>query len=80
MRVLTVLFPKFRTRQLRYAVFPSNAVTFFDAALSKYGPILNASKSRAFCFEPYAPGLLSFELDESRCDAEAEKQKREKNT
>lgn len=44
-------------------------MTFFEAALSKYGPTLNASKSRAFCLEPY--GLLSFELDESRCDADA---------
>lgn len=49
-------------------------MTFFEAALSKYGPTLNASKSRVFCLlEPYAPGLLSFELDESRWEAEAEK-------
>lgn len=35
---LTVLFPKFLTRQLRYVVFPNRAVTFFEADLSKYGP------------------------------------------
>ena len=44
---LTVLFPKFLTRQLRYVVFPSRAVTFFEADLSKYGPDRVAS-SRAF--------------------------------
>lgn len=27
------------TRQFRYAVFPSNAVTFLDAIKSKYGPV-----------------------------------------
>lgn len=62
---LTVLFPKFLTLQFRYAVLPSRAVTFFEAALSKYGPTLNASKSRAFCLL-YTPALLSFELDVSR--------------
>lgn len=77
---LTVLFPRFLTRQFKYAVLPSSAVTFFDAGLSKYGPTLNASRSSAFGLEPYALApfallppppapLLSFALDESRCDA-----------
>lgn len=44
---LTVLFPKFLTRQLRYVVFPSKAVTFFEADLSKYGPD-RAGSSREF--------------------------------
>lgn len=35
--LLTVLLARFLTLQLRYAVFPKGAVTFFDAALSKYG-------------------------------------------
>lgn len=35
--LLTVLLARFFTLQLRYAVFPKGAVTFFDAALSKYG-------------------------------------------
>lgn len=45
---LTVLFPKFLTRQLRYVVFPRSAVTFFEADLSKYGPVVRAFSSRAF--------------------------------
>jgi hypothetical protein len=36
--MLTVLFPRLRTRQLRYAVLPTNAVTFLEAEGSKYGP------------------------------------------
>lgn len=43
--LLTVLFPKFLTRQLRYVVFPSKAVTFFEADLSKYGPDRVASST-----------------------------------
>lgn len=35
--LLTVLLARFLTLQLRYAVFPRGAVTFLDAALSKYG-------------------------------------------
>lgn len=38
-----VLLPKFFTLQLRYAVFPRSAVTFFDADRSKYGPVRVAS-------------------------------------
>lgn len=68
--LLTVLFPRFLTLQFKYAVFPSSAVTFLEAILSKYGPILNASKSSAFL--PNASALLSFESFESRCDAETE--------
>lgn len=37
MNLLTVLLPKFRTRQLKYADFPTNAVTLFDTLVSKYG-------------------------------------------
>lgn len=44
---LTVLFPKFFTLQLRYAVFPSSAVTFLEDALSTYGPVLTAFPSSA---------------------------------
>lgn len=40
---LTVLLPRFLTRQLRYAVLPSSAVTFFEAATSKYGPTRDCS-------------------------------------
>lgn len=36
---LTVLLPKFLTRQLRYVVLPSSAVTFLDALLSKNGSV-----------------------------------------
>lgn len=32
---LTVLFPKFLTRQLKYADFPTKAVTLFETFLSK---------------------------------------------
>lgn len=78
MKLTAVLF-KFFTLQFKYAALPSKAVTFLEAALSKYGPTLNASKSRAFCLEPYAPGLLSLELDESRCDAEAVKNESKNN-
>lgn len=39
-KVLTVLFAKFLTRQLRQAVLPNKAVTFLDAFVSKYGPLL----------------------------------------
>jgi len=35
---LTVLFPRLWTRQLRYAVLPTRAVTFLEAEGSKYGP------------------------------------------
>lgn len=34
---LTVLLPKFRTLQLKYADLPTNAVTFFWIIASKYG-------------------------------------------
>lgn len=86
-KMLTVLLPRFFTRQFKYAVLPSSAVTLFDAALSKYGPTLNASKSSAFGLEPYTPAafpplpllppLLSFAFDESRCDANTVISKRE---
>lgn len=35
--ILTVLFPKFLTRQLKYADLPTKAVTFFGVIESKYG-------------------------------------------
>ena len=35
---LTVLFPRLWTRQFRYAVLPTRAVTFLEADGSKYGP------------------------------------------
>lgn len=35
--LLTVLFPKFRTRQLKYADFPTSAVTLLATLVSKYG-------------------------------------------
>lgn len=35
---LTVRFPRFLTRQLRLAVLPTRAVTFFEAVMSKNGP------------------------------------------
>lgn len=38
-QILTVLFPRFLTRQFKYAVLPSSAVTFLEAARSKYGPV-----------------------------------------
>lgn len=44
---VTVLFPKFLTRQFRYAELPTSAVTFFDAEISKYGPRFNALRSAA---------------------------------
>lgn len=44
---LTVLFPKFFTLQLRYAVFPSSAVTFLEAATSTYGPLRTSSPASA---------------------------------
>lgn len=34
---LTVLLPKFRTLQLKYADLPTNAVTLFGTLISKYG-------------------------------------------
>lgn len=37
--ILTVRFPKFLTRQFRYAVLPTRAVTFLEADISKYGPL-----------------------------------------
>lgn len=36
---LTVLLPKFRTLQLKYADFPTSAVTFFCIIASKYGSL-----------------------------------------
>lgn len=38
-RILTVLLPKFFTLQLKYADFPTNAVTFVGILLSKCGSI-----------------------------------------
>lgn len=35
--ILTVLLPKLRTRQLKYADLPTNAVTLFGMLVSKYG-------------------------------------------
>lgn len=35
--LLTVLLPRFRTRQLKYADFPTRAVTLFGILVSKYG-------------------------------------------
>lgn len=43
MMLRTVLFPKFRTRQFRYVIEPTSAVTFFIDVVSKYGP-----RSRGF--------------------------------
>lgn len=45
-----VLLPKFFTLQLRYAVFPSSAVTFLDADRSKYGPVRVASVASTWLF------------------------------
>lgn len=39
--LLTVLFPKLRTRHFKYAVPPTSTVTFFDTDTSKYGPLSN---------------------------------------
>lgn len=49
---LTVLFPRFLILQVRYAVLPKSAVTFLDAAISKYGPFL------LICGEPWAEVLV----------------------
>lgn len=37
--MLTVLLPRLRTRQLRYADLPASAVTFFGTLPSKYGSL-----------------------------------------
>lgn len=37
--MLTVLLPRLRTRQLRYADLPASAVTFFGTPTSKYGSL-----------------------------------------
>lgn len=36
-KILTVLLPRFRTLQLKYADLPTNAVTLFDTFVSKCG-------------------------------------------
>lgn len=41
--ILTVLLPRLRTRQLKYADFPSNAVTLFETSVSKYGLVIELS-------------------------------------
>lgn len=77
----TVLFPKFFTRQFKYAVLPSNAVTFLDAIRSKYGPVrgvgLGPSRAApdriALSTEPGDPGdavaeaFVGEPLPSSRC-------------
>lgn len=47
-RSLTVLFPKFFTRQFKYVVLPRMVVTFFEFDMSKYGPYCVLLSSRLF--------------------------------
>ena len=53
--------PKFLTRHVKYVVFPNNAVTFFDAVLSKYGS-LRVVSSNEFCIDSPAFPVLPFKL------------------
>lgn len=45
--ILTVLLPRLRTRQLKYADLPSNAVTLFAMSVSKYGLAIELSAGSA---------------------------------
>lgn len=42
-KILTVLLARLRTRQLKYADLPSNAVTLFAMSVSKYGLAIELS-------------------------------------
>lgn len=57
MYLLTVLFPKFFTRQFRYAVLPSSAVTFFDRTKSKYGPVRGVGRGASGANPALGPAI-----------------------
>jgi hypothetical protein len=65
--LLTVLFPKLRTRHFKYAVLPTRTVTFFDTEASKYGPLSNGfwESSSLPISKPLSLSMLAWNLSAS---------------